>query len=136
MNGVGRYLESEVVAAGGARLVVVAYDGAIGFLLRAQRAFEAGRPQEAPPLVFRAKRVVLYLLASLEPSAGGAVGNLSRLYGYVLQRLAEAALMQDRAALAEGIKVLTELRAAWAQVAESEAVPPCSEADSDVSVVG
>ena len=136
MNGVGQYRESEVVTARGARLIVVAYDGALTFLYRARRAFEMGAPQEAPPQIFRAKRVVLYLLSTLDPSAGEVVSNLSRLYTYAIRRLAEAAIERDAAALDEAIKILSELRSAWNQVAESEAVAVTPEVDSALSLTG
>ena len=139
MDGIDRYRVSEVESADPARLVVVAYDGAIAFLLRAQNALEGGRPHEAAPHIFRAKRIILHLLASLDASAGDVTVNLERLYAFVLRRLAEAALARDAAALEDGLRILSGLRGAWAQVAEAAALEPAAEvsaASSAVSVTG
>lgn len=144
MEAIQRYREAEVGGVDGGRLVVVAYDGALSFLMRAQVALADGRTHEVAPLIFRAERIVLHLLASLDPSAGEVAANLQRLYAYVLGRLAEAALARNAAALDEALRILTELRSAWAQIAAGAAAgspgaaeaPAASAAGSALSLIG
>ena len=58
--------------------------------------------------------IVGHLNGSLDHEAGGEIaGNLSALYDYVLQRLTEANLHNDRAALDESLQLLGEIDSAW-----------------------
>ena len=75
MNKLKSYRESEVASADGTRLVILAYDGAIGFLRRAQHALEENRLGEAASHVMRAQKIVVHLLTSLDPSATRTATN-------------------------------------------------------------
>ena len=120
MDHIMSYRESVVTTADGTRLVVLAYDGAIGFLRKARAAVEEGRPVEAAPYIFRAQKIVAHLLSSLNPAAGEISHNLKRLYAYVIERLGGIALSPAVAPLDDTIGVLEELRSAWAQIAERD----------------
>lgn len=110
----------------------MAYDGAIALLVRARRAVEEGRADHAAPHVFRAKRIVLHLLGSLDPEAGDVALNLRRLYTYVVRRLAEAAIGRDARALDDALHVLRELRGAWAKI-DDGAAPETPSAEREAS---
>lgn len=136
MNQLRSYREVEVGGAARGRLVVMAYDGAITFITRASEALRDGRATDATTLLLRAKRVILYLLSALDHDGGGEVAaNLQRLYAYALARLSEAAERRDVKQAAEAARILTELRAAWAQVAWSDAPVPEESGEGRVSVV-
>ena len=120
MNKLKSYRESEVASADGTRLVILAYDGAIGFLRRAQHATLENRAGDAASHVLRAQKIVVHLLTSLDPSAGEIAANLSRLYTFVLERLSAAAAKPDADAIASALTILEELRDAWAQIAAQE----------------
>ena len=58
------------------------------------------------------------LKASLNLNAGGALAaDLSALYAYVCQRLLQAQLSNDAAALDECRRLMQPLREAWASIA-------------------
>jgi len=114
------YRESEVAAAGGTRLIVVAYDGAIGFLRRARLATMENRPTEAVSHLLRAEKIVLHLMASVNPAAGPVAENLTRLYSYVIERLGTLAAAPKSEAIDDALRVLEELRGAWDEIAENE----------------
>ncbi len=134
MDPLGTYRKAEVEGADGARLVVVAYDGAIAFIERARQALEEGRRTEAAALLLRAQRVVLHLASALDLEAGDVGANLHRLYTYVLRRLAAAAHECDRRALGEALHVLKELRPSWARLAEPAGAASVPVAGAGVSV--
>jgi len=116
------YRESEVASAGGTRLIIVAYDGAIGFLRRARLAIAEERPSEAVSHLLRAEKVVLHLMASVNPSAGAVAENLTRLYSYVVERLGTVAASPRTEAIDDALRVLEELRGAWDEIAQREEV--------------
>lgn len=128
MNKLKSYRQSDVASADGTQLVILAYDGAIGFLRRAQHATLENRSGEAASHVLRAQKIVVHLLTSLDPSAGEIAANLTRLYTFVLDRLAAAASKPDVDAIESALAILEELRDAWAQIASQEHEPREQEA--------
>ncbi len=140
MDPLRMYRRTQVEGADGARLVVVAYDGAIAFIERARLALDEGRRTEAAAHLLRAQRVVLHLASALDLEASGrgdVAANLHRLNTYVLRRLAAAAHECDRRALGEALHVLRELRPSWARLSEGPGVatPRASDAGAGVSVM-
>ena len=134
MNKVKSYRESEVASADGTQLVILAYDGAIGFLRRALHACEENRPGDAALHVLRAQKIVVHLLASLDPSAGEIATNLTRLYMFVLDRLASAAAKPGTEAIDGALAILEELRSAWAQIVPQEQEVAPAPRSGDLSV--
>lgn len=118
------YRESEVASADGTRLIVLAYDGAIGFLRRARLAIAENRPSEAVSHLLRAQKIVLHLLASVNPRAGEVAQNLTRLYSYVVERLGKIANTPETDAIDDALRVLEQLRDAWEQLAAQEQKKP------------
>jgi len=65
------------------------------------------------------------LKLSLDTVRGGIIaGHLRELYDYMNRRLLLASLRNDRAGLAEVARLLTELRGAWAEIANAAAQSP------------
>ncbi len=114
------YRESEIASADGTRLIVLAYDGAIGFLRRARLAMAEERPSEAVSHLLRAQKIVLHLMAAVNPAAGAVAENLTRLYSYVVERLGKIANTPDTDAIDDALRVLEGLRDAWAQIAAKD----------------
>lgn len=133
MNPAKSYRASEVAAADGIRLVIMTYDGTIGFLMRSRAALEEGRWNDGAAHALRAKRVLVHLVSSLDLSAGDVAMNLQRLYGYCLDRIAAALQERSTERLDEAITVLRDLRAAWSK-AEGEPTRADKRAPADLSV--
>src|ERR1035441_9576995 len=78
-----------------AHLVLMLYDGAIGFLERALAGFDARDPLQVNQAVnnniLRAQAIIQEMNANLNMEAGGEISdNFRRLYNYFHARLREA----------------------------------------------
>lgn len=116
---VAQYRSNQVQTASPARVIVQFYDGALKFIRLAavsigNRDFAAKGVQ-----LSRAHAIVSELRTNLDPThAPELCAELDRLYMYVLDCITEANFKADAKSLAPAIKVLQDLRAAWAQVAD------------------
>ncbi|MBI2896556.1 MAG: flagellar export chaperone FliS [Deltaproteobacteria bacterium] len=116
---VGQYQATTVETASPAQLVVVLYDGALRFLRQAAAAAEGGEIAKRGMALGRAHAIVTELQATLQPEhAPELCAQLDGLYGFVLEKITEANLKGDPAPLVPAVKVLEQLREAWAQVAK------------------
>jgi flagellar secretion chaperone FliS len=99
-------------------LVLMLFDGALEAIKHAQGHLAAGRVLEKGQALAKAARIVEEgLKASLDRAAGGALAQqLASLYDYMILRLLQANLRNDRNALAEVDKLLADLRDTWAKI--------------------
>jgi flagellar protein FliS len=68
----------------------------------------------------KAQRIVTELMATLDMQQGGEVAkNLFALYGYVLNELVTANIEDQTEPIERAIRVFSELRESWAQIAEA-----------------
>ena len=115
-------LETGVAAASPQRLIVMLYDGAIAAIAEAR----AQMPDGSKPAKGRAlgKAIAIVdegLKAALDTRQGGAIARqLMDLYDYVGRCLLLANLRDDVALADEASRLLTELRGAWASLAEPQ----------------
>ena len=118
-------LETGVAAASPQRLIVMLYDGALAALAEARAHITAGRTAQKGRAIGKAISIVDEgLKAALDVGQGGDIArSLMQLYGYVSRRLLIANLRDDVALIDEANQLLTELRGAWATLAEREAAP-------------
>jgi flagellar protein FliS len=110
-----------VVTATPAQLVLMLYDGAIGFLERSLTGFDYKDPlqfnQTINNNVQRAQSIIHEMNARLDLKRGGEVAeNFRRLYDYFYRRLQEANMKKKRAPIEEVAGHLRELRDTWAQM--------------------
>jgi len=104
-----------------AHLVLMLYDGAIGFLERALAGFDARDPLQVNQAVnnniLRAQAIIQEMNANLNMAAGGEVSdNFRRLYNYFHARLLEANLKKRREPVQEILLRLRVLRDSWAEM--------------------
>ena len=118
-------LETGVAAASPQRLIVMLYDGALAALAEARAHIMAGRTAQKGRAIGKAISIVDEgLKAALDVSQGGDIArSLMQLYDYVSRRLLIANLRDDVALIDEANQLLSELRGAWAALAEREAAP-------------
>src|SRR3569623_2604699 len=118
-------LETGVAAASPQRLIVMLYDGALAALAEARAHITAGRTAQKGRAIGKAISIVDEgLKAALDVGQGGDIArSLMQLYDYVSRRLRIANLRDDVALIDEANQLLTELRGAWATLAEREAAP-------------
>ncbi|MBS3936825.1 MAG: flagellar export chaperone FliS [Sulfuritalea sp.] len=117
-------VETGVMSANPHRLILMLFDGALLSLAGARRALQEGEIATKGESVSKAIDIVANgLKASLDPGAGGELApRLAALYDYICARLLHANLHNDRAALDECARLLTELRGAWEEIADDPAV--------------
>ena len=116
---VAQYRSNQVQTASPARVIVQFYDGALKFVRLGAQALAAKDFAAKGMHLSRAHAIVSELRANLDPTrAPELCAELDRLYVFILDRITEANIKVDAKPLAAAIKVLEELRAAWAQVAD------------------
>jgi flagellar protein FliS len=123
-----RYREAELASATPGQLVVMLFDKCLLTVRRAEAAFAAGDVETRIEHVCKAADMVTELRASLDFEAGGAISTqLDALYAFTLGELFAANRHQDPARLAPVLRVLGDLREAFAgaqaQLAAQSAAP-------------
>ena len=111
------YRESSVLTASPEQLVVMLYDGAGRFLRQAEAALGEGAVEHAHDGMNRGEAIVDELLATLDMDQGQIAERLQAIYVYCKRCLIEARLERDASKVRLVVRLLTELREAWAQVA-------------------
>lgn len=112
------YLETRIRTASPLDLVVQMYDGVLRQIEIARGHFEAGRVRERTQAISRALAIVNELRSSLDFERGAEVArNLEALYVYAGDRLLEANLRNECAALDAAATALAPLRDAWRELA-------------------
>lgn len=109
-------------------LVLMLFDGALAAARLGLGHMQAGRIADKAAALSKATRIVDEgLKVSLDKSAGGQLAQrLGDLYEYMTMRLLQANLRNDATALSEVIKLLEDLRAAWAQIRGPAAAQPAT----------
>ena len=108
------YLESRVLTASPAELVLMVYDYALKSVREARHALAAGNIQGRSTAIGKAIVAVAELDRALDHTAASDVGRrLAELYVYFRQRLTEANIRQQDAPLAEVESLLAGLSDAW-----------------------
>jgi len=115
------YQTQQVMTASPAQLVAMLYDRAILSLREAVRAIEAGDIQARFNANKRACEIITHLWTTLDIERGGEIAaNLSRLYSFMLSRLAFVDVRNDPEPALEAIALLEPLRESWNQIARGD----------------
>jgi flagellar protein FliS len=110
------YTEASVLTAPPERLVVMLYDGAIRFLNVAMAAMRSGDYQQARERIRRAEAIIDELNGSLDMSQGEVATRLRSIYLFSRRHLLQSSLQRNPEAIDEIVKLLGELRDAWARI--------------------
>ncbi len=118
-----QYRTNEFQTASPAKIIVAFYDGAVRFMNLGAQALAVKNYALKGQHLSRAHAIVSELRATLDHTQNPALcGELDRLYTYVLDCITEANMKADSTKLQPAVRVLEQLRSAWAQVAEEPAV--------------
>lgn len=115
-------------------LMLLLYDGAIGFLRKARPCIREKRIEEAHNNLMKAKRIVAHLCTTIDPPAVPPDGKelvegLQQLYLFCYERIGMANLKKNESNLDAALCVLEMLREGWCELKKSgkwqpeEAVP-------------
>lgn len=113
------YKQVDAQSASPNRLVLMAFDGILEYMARAERAFAAGDMAAKAQAILGASQLVEHLLGSLDRERGGEIAtNLESLYNFLLIFLGKANVFDDPEALKACKPVVQNLRDAWAVLAK------------------
>ncbi len=112
------YQHNQVTNADPVQLIMLLYNGALFRIAQGRQRLQENNQLHAGLAISKAQAIVGELRQSLNPKAGGDIAkSLDRLYAY-LHELMVKAMVENRAEpLDEAVKLLTELRGAWSEVA-------------------
>ncbi len=111
------YLRQQVEAATPLRRVLMLYDGALRFISVGRRCIEEKSYEKQNEAIQRAQAIIFELISSLNQEISGEIsGNLLTIYTYMLRQLIEANIKDDPTKLDEVTRMLSELRATWAEL--------------------
>lgn len=124
MNKVNQYQKVQVMTADRIRLVIMLYDGVIKFNRCAKKAIKDGDIEARSNYINRSQAIIGELQNSLNMEEGGEIArNLSRLYDFSMDKLAEANLKNDASAVNAVTKVIGELKSGWEGIAAKKQQP-------------
>jgi flagellar protein FliS len=139
MNPLRSYKETQIKTATPGKLILMMYDGAIKHLNQALQDLdnEHRRYDSISNSLIKAQDIIAELMISLDFERGGEIAkNLFGLYVFMNRRLLDGNIKKDRAPLEEVRTLLTELRGAWAEIADKAGAPAGSNQIRGVNIAG
>jgi flagellar secretion chaperone FliS len=125
LSGAEAYRRVEAESRSPLELVVMLYDGALRFLGDAREASKRSDRRGRATGISKTMAIVAELQSTLNLEAGGTVAQeLDRLYTYITVRLVDASVKRDDAAIDEVRKLMTGVRASWADIANGAGARP------------
>jgi flagellar protein FliS len=119
-NPTAQYKQQSILTAPPGRLVVMLYDGCLRFLFQSAYAMREGDRKQSQDRMRRAEAIIDELTVTLDHERGGEVaGNLQGIYAFCRRHLIEAQLEQNPTKIEEASELLSELRDAWAEIANA-----------------
>jgi flagellar protein FliS len=118
-----RYRESDILAATPGRLVVLTFDGLLAACTRARVGIEMKNYDVTLPALDKARTILGELLVTLDVDRGGLLAEqLSSIYVFVLSELQALGVSPDSERLERNIKIIRELRDAFAEISHTPRV--------------
>lgn len=115
------YLLTKVLTATRQEVVVYLYEGAIGYLHRAEQAMQAGDIATAGKAVERTIGILIELSGNLNFNEGGPLAlRLNGIYNYLIETLSLATRQPDNSAIEACSSILVILHDAWQQACATE----------------
>ena len=115
------YRSSAVLTATPEQLVVMLYDGAVRFLRQAEVAMREGAWLHSFEKLGRGEDIIDELLATLNLDTGEIAERLQAIYVFCKKTLIEARIQRDSEKIGQVVALLSNLREAWAKLAEQAA---------------
>ena len=124
------YMQTQITTTNQGELLLMLYDGAINFLVRAQEEIEKKNYAEKGMLISKAMDIIAELDGSLNMDKGGELSkNLHQLYMFCNSHLLKASIKMNAKFVEDVINILEGLRSAYAQVINTpEAISALNEA--------
>lgn len=117
------YLEMKVKTASPIQLVIMLYDKAIVCLNTAIELInkKSIKYDVINNNIIRAQDIISELMLSLDFELGGEIAqNLFSIYDYCMKQMIEGNIKKDSNLLTDVVKILSELRSAWAELEKKD----------------
>jgi flagellar protein FliS len=118
------YAESTIMTASQEQLVVMLYDGAIRSLRQSAEAMRSGDRERSRNRMRAGEAIIDELNGSLDMGQGQIPSRLRAIYLYCKRLLILANVETDAGAIDTVVRLLSELREAWAQILTSSELQP------------
>lgn len=123
------YQKAAVTTKDQGALILMMYEGAIKFMKQACLKVDKVDNEGVHDALTKAKTIISELMGSLNLDVGGEVGkNLQSLYTYMYNKLIDANVNKDKAAIEEVIVLMDELRDGWAHITQKNNAKPAATA--------
>jgi flagellar secretion chaperone FliS len=109
------YKQNSVNTASPGELTLMLYNGCLKFIHQAKKAIDEKNIQDKNNSILRAQDIIRELMVTLNPDVEISKQMLT-LYDYMLNRLIEANIKNDKEILNEVEGLVTEFRDTWKQV--------------------
>ncbi len=114
-NPYSQYAQNQLTTATPGRLLVMTYDAAIRFATTAAEKMKEHKLDEQSENIRKVQNILLELISSLDSKVDAQLAaNLQSVYNYMFDQLTQANIRDDMGAIQEVIRMLSELRSAWA----------------------
>jgi len=111
---VDQYKKNSILTAAPETILIMLYDGAINFLLRAKIAIDEKNIEAAHINISKTQKIIREFMDTLDMETGGDMAqNLYRLYEYLHYRLVQANIKKDNDMIDEVLKHLRSLKQTW-----------------------
>jgi len=109
-----QYKQNSIITASPEAILIMLYEGAIKFLMRAKVSIDNKNIEETHELITKAEKIIRELMNSLDMETGGEVAqNLYRLYEYLHHQLVMANIKKDNALIDGVLEHLRDLKQTW-----------------------
>jgi flagellar protein FliS len=123
-NGYQTYRRLQVETSSPTQLVQQMYEALMRDLERAGTALGQASNEQAHTSLVHAQEIIVELLASLDLSTGDLAQHLADLYQYMYGRLVAANVTKNADAVAEVLRLIRPIHAAWAEATRQAPASP------------
>jgi len=110
------YQQTQIKTLSQGKLIIMLYDGAIKNLTLALKEMEEKNYEQTNNYLIKAQEIINELAVTLNLDAGELAHNLLRLYRSMNALLVQANIKNDQDIVKRVVKMLSELRQAWATI--------------------
>ncbi|MBN2715528.1 MAG: flagellar export chaperone FliS [Deltaproteobacteria bacterium] len=117
------YKKVHIETANPGRVLIQLYDAAIRFVEKAQVQIDAGQAGPKGESLRKAHAIIAEFINSLDHKMSPQLcSNLEQIYGFMLEKIAEANVNMDSSALIPVLRHLREMRETWKKAVDQAAV--------------
>lgn len=116
---VKQYKQSEILTASREQILIMLYEGAIQFLIKAKTALNDKNIEELHNNLVRAQNIIQEFINTLDRDVSPQLAdNLTSLYEYFIRRLVHANVKKELAPIEEVLGYMKSLKATWEKAIE------------------